>query len=448
MDQRTLVNILLGSAFSICILFTAYYSNQEQFLSIILPLSCSFLFFVLLLYRVFKFEDTSKEIWFLIGITKLGLAFTFPQLSDDIYRFWWDGWLSLHQLNPYLFTPDEIVNGNHSTSFLQPLESTYDLLNSKFYYSVYPPFSQLLFVTASSIASKDIITFSIILKIIYLMADAGVIIFLFKILKLLEKPRALAFLYAANPLIQIELLGNLHTEMFMIFFLTVSLYLILSSRFYKSGAVLGLSVLSKLNSLLYAPILIFYPKTLKGIFQLALSLSIVISVLFLILNDQVFNYWSSIKLYFKTFEFNSFIYSSARDWLFDHKYYELKDKLGLYLTLPFLVYLLFVVIKQHYKPEDNFLFPSAWKICFGFLLISSTVHPWYISPLILFSVFCYPLTTLVWSITIFFSYAFYDPHYSDYYTPLTFIEYGVCLCFFFLESKYTGLFRKFLNIKV
>lgn len=447
MGQRTFINILLGAAYCSSTLIAAYFSNQKHWLSIILPLSCSFLFFGLLLYRIFKFAKVNHEIWILIGITKLGLVFAFPHLSDDVYRFWWDGWLGIHQLNPYFFTPHDIVNNNYPDSFLQPLESSFELLNSKYYYSVYPPFSQLLFYIACSIASNNIIAFSIILKIFYLLADTGLIFFLFKILNLLGRPKTLAFLYAANPTIQIELLGNLHTEMFMLFFLTASIYFAMSSRPYSSGTALGFSVLSKLNSLLYAPFLLFCHKTKKTAIQFAFTLSLFISILFLFLNDSIFHYWNSLQLYFKTFEFNSFVYAFARDWLFDHQCYELKDRLGLLLMLPFLIYFLYMVIRQLYHPEQFFPFHSAWKVCFMFLLISSTVHPWYISPLILFSVFCYPITTLVWSFTILFSYAFYDPIYNAFTTNLTLVEYGICLCLFCLESKNPRLFRKLLNIE-
>jgi hypothetical protein len=40
---------------------------------------------------------------------RLLLLFAVPALSDDFYRFLWDGRLSLEGINPFLYTPRQLI---------------------------------------------------------------------------------------------------------------------------------------------------------------------------------------------------------------------------------------------------------------------------------------------------------------------------------------------------
>ena len=72
-------------------------------------------------------------------VLRLAVFWLPPGLSDDAYRYVWDGLVQTEGYNPYLHTPD--------SQELEALRSEhiYDELNSSGVYTVYPPVSQLVF---------------------------------------------------------------------------------------------------------------------------------------------------------------------------------------------------------------------------------------------------------------------------------------------------------------
>ncbi|MDQ2794026.1 MAG: hypothetical protein M3Y12_08465, partial [Bacteroidota bacterium] len=81
-----------------------------------------------------------------------------PALSDDVYRFRWDGLLVAHGVNPFRFRPDELIADGARTALPDPaarartlpeLQQLYRRLNSPHYYSVYPPVCQAIFGASS-----------------------------------------------------------------------------------------------------------------------------------------------------------------------------------------------------------------------------------------------------------------------------------------------------------
>jgi hypothetical protein len=54
------------------------------------------------------------------------------------------------------------------------------------------------------------------------------------------------------------------------------------------------------------------------------------------------------------------------------------------------------------------LFKRMTIAYFMYLLLSSTIHPWYILPFLMLSIYTNYLFPLVWSFTVFLSYTFYS----------------------------------------
>ena len=62
---------------------------------------------------------------------RLMLLFSFPNLSDDIFRFIWDGRMCSLGINPYGYLPSEIVD-NHAALGAE----LYSELNSPNYFTI------------------------------------------------------------------------------------------------------------------------------------------------------------------------------------------------------------------------------------------------------------------------------------------------------------------------
>ena len=79
----------------------------------------------------------------------------FPALSDDFYRFVFDGRLVVAGLNPYLILPDNFIQSTDYQSIISD-SFIYENLNSKQYFTVYPPFNQFLFGLVAWFSGKNL----------------------------------------------------------------------------------------------------------------------------------------------------------------------------------------------------------------------------------------------------------------------------------------------------
>ena len=169
-----------------------------------------------------------------------------PNLSQDFYRFIWDGNLVISGINPYLYTPNEILNwkeipiANHTLLF-----EGMGALSAK-HFSNYPPFNQALFAIAALFGGKSILGSVIILRLQIILADIGLLYFGRKLLDTLGKPKQTIFWYFLNPLVIIELTGNLHFEGVMLFFMVWALYLIVKKKWSPAAPNNAHTILTKL----------------------------------------------------------------------------------------------------------------------------------------------------------------------------------------------------------
>ncbi len=130
---------------------------------------------------------------------RLVLLLSIPNLSQDFYRFLWDGRMVLNGLNPYLFTPKSVINS--SEALFPQIQLLYEGMGplSARHFSNYPPIHQLPFVITALISSTSILGSVVGLRIIIILADIGVFIFGVKLLKTLKLPTKNIAYYFLNP---------------------------------------------------------------------------------------------------------------------------------------------------------------------------------------------------------------------------------------------------------
>ena len=124
------------------------------------------------------------------------------------------------------------------------------------HFSNYPPIHQLPFVITALISSTSILGSVVGLRMIIILADIGVFIFGVKLLKTLKLPTKNIAYYFLNPLVIIELTGNLHFEGLMLFFLVAAVYFLQQNKILRSGIFMSFSILTKLIPVLFLPLLI------------------------------------------------------------------------------------------------------------------------------------------------------------------------------------------------
>lgn len=368
------------------------------------------------------------------SIANMAIAFrlvawiAFPELSDDIYRFIWDGRLILDGVNPYLFTPTEFLASN----FEEPYESLFPMLNSSGYYSVYPIVIQC-FSAFGALAANDPYLASLIIKLPILIGELGTLWILPQILSKLKLDPRLYKLYALHPLVIIELCGNAHFEGLMIFFTVLSVRWLLVGKHWFAGIALALGVATKLIPLLFFP---FLWKALKwnARWRFAAAFGISCLVLFAPLLHPTFieHFGKSIDLYFRSFEFNASIYYVLRTIGFLMVEYNAIAWIG-----PGMLIATCAILGYLWLQQDQDLKDALLKAVIGlsaYYVLSTTVHPWYLTMLLLLSPIFKKPYMIVWPTVAFLSYSAYgNPAFKENNWILA-LEYGLVLASIIWES--------------
>lgn len=351
-------------------------------------------------------------------VFRLLFLFAIPNLSQDFYRFIWDGRMILEGLNPYLYTPDSFIqNGKLPVKQAQELYNGMGALSSS-HFTNYPPLNQLCFTIAALFSGKSILGSVIVMRVIIIAADIGTLYFGKKLLERLKVPSKRIFWYILNPFIIIELTGNLHFEGVMIFFLVWSLYLLHCGKWKWAAVVLACSISVKLIPLMFLPLFFWWFSEHKKDASTALSMTKLLSfytivgittlMLFLPFFSMKFinNYTETVGLWFGDFEFNASIYYLARAIGYAITGYNEIAIIGKILPIVTLIIILGFSFfkKNHTIPK---LTTSILLAFACYLFLSTTVHPWYIATLVILCVFTNYRFPLAWSLVVVLSYLAY-----------------------------------------
>ncbi len=429
----------------------AYFLERTEFNKLL------FLWFSLFgcFYLLIKSKNISTST--LIGLVilfRLIFLFAIPNLSQDFYRFIWDGRMILKGLNPYLSIPQSFIQQG-----IQPISEAYNLYNgmgemNASHYTNYPPINQLCFLIAALFASKSVFGSIIILRIIIILADIGILYYGKKLLQILNLPVKNIFWYALNPFIIIEMTGNLHFEPVMLFFLICSLYQLHQQKWTFAAILLACSISVKLIPLLFLPL--FYQwfikkeqKWLIGIQKLSLFYiitlaALIISFLPFYSSEFIKNYSDSVGLWFKKFEFNASFYYIFREIGYLFRGWNEIEIIG--KTTPFLTitFVLIVSFFRNNKSMIQLITALLFGLCF-YYFTTTTVHPWYLATPLILSIFTKYRFPVIWSIVIIFSYQAYENNPWKENLWFVAIEYILLYGFLIYELRKKGPFIKLLN---
>jgi uncharacterized membrane protein len=104
------------------------------------------------------------------------------------------------------------------------------------------------------------------MKLLFVLSDLGVVILIYKILRLLEQNPLYVIVYAWNPLVLKEFANSGHHDVLAICCVMAAVYFILKGKHTLSSACLGLGVLSKFYPLIFVPFFLFN-KQYKAFFK-------------------------------------------------------------------------------------------------------------------------------------------------------------------------------------
>ncbi|MGI4762287.1 MAG: hypothetical protein ACRYF0_16375 [Janthinobacterium lividum] len=366
-----------------------------------------------------------------------------PALSDDFYRFRWDGLLASHGHNPFAETPRQLLAHPPTDSAALPLAELRQLLphlNSPNYFSVYPPVCQGLYAAAAAAFPTSETGFLLAVRLALLLTDAGAAALLLWLLPRAGWPARRALAYLLHPLAIVEVMGNVHMEGVVVCFLLLAGALLVHRRVALAAGTLSLAVATKLLPLLVLPLLVrrlgwaqFWR------FGLVLGSSLLLLFLPFLSGELLGHIGRSLGLYFQSFEFNASIFYVLRalgNWQLG---YDLVGALGPLLGLGAAGLTLWLA-RRAGRPALAALPHWLLLTLSGYFALATTVHPWYLVPLVALSCFSPLRYARVWAGLAVLSYAAYrTPAYTESSLLLA-LEYGGVLAWVAAEY-YRGRWR-------
>ncbi len=329
-------------------------------------------------------EQVSTKEFLTVGIAfgiifRLTLLFTAPTLSDDIYRYVWDGKVASQGINPYVYPPD--------AEELKTLrdDSIYPNINHKEISTIYPPVSQLTFWGLYKL-DPSLTAF----KAAFFALDLLTIVVLILMLKNLGISLKRVLLYVWNPLIIVEISGSGHADIIGIFLLSLSLWFLTRKQFLWSNFTLALSFLTKFIALFLLPFVALVKKENKSV--LLLFFVVFATLLYLPYADAGEKLFSGLLVYTNKWRFNDSLFSlifsaTTKFWTQNtDSALEISKRLISVMFAGLYVYTI-LRFKKDFEREGNLWFFKIGLIFLGgFFLLSPTAHPWYLCWLLPFLV--------------------------------------------------------------
>jgi hypothetical protein len=161
---------------------------------------------------------------------------TRPALSDDMYRYIWDGRVQAAGINPYRYAPEDDA--------LRPLRDAeaFPSINRRSYArTIYPPGAQALFLLSHSLAGDHVVG----MKSLFVAFDLATLALLAWVLRMRGADPCGVVLYAWHPLPIWEFAQAGHVDAVALTFTVAAMAAVGIRRHTLGGALLGLATLVK-----------------------------------------------------------------------------------------------------------------------------------------------------------------------------------------------------------
>lgn len=403
MPKRTIALAVAGIVLASSILYITYGLERYQTVPMltVYTVAC-----VAYWYLCSRPHGQRWFVWLMGGAVLLRLLLipAMPNLSDDVYRFIWDGRLLVQGENPFAYLPSQIMERQLYRDLRGIDEYLFSLLNSPAYFTIYPPVNQAIFASAAWLFPDSVYHSILLIRLWLFLAELGSMFLFYKLLSLMKLPTDRLLLYALNPLVVLELTANLHFEALVVCMLLLSFYLLHREKLVLSSLCFALAVSTKLLPLILLPLYWRRLGTKKACQFYLLTACFTLLTFLPLLNSELIQGMSqSVGLYFQKFEFNASVYYLVREMGYIMKGYNIIASAGLWMAVSaFVAIILYVFVER----EASLPVASMW-VWLIYLAFSTTVHPWYVIPLLAFSLFSSYRFAVLWSWLVFFSYAGY-----------------------------------------
>jgi alpha-1,6-mannosyltransferase len=186
-----------------------------------------------------------RSIYFILLVAvllRVGPLLLPPYLSNDIYRYVWDGWVQGAGINPYRYIPSDEALRSLRDGMI------YTNINRVGYArTIYPPAAEMIYFAVTRVGEGVTA-----MKLAMLAFDGGTIFLILYLLRRSGAPQERVLIYAWHPLTVWEIAGSGHVDSALCFLLTLAFVARQKRLPSWTGAALAGATLIK-----YFPVLLF-----------------------------------------------------------------------------------------------------------------------------------------------------------------------------------------------
>jgi len=323
-------------------------------------------------------------LWILgVGIVMRALMIvSVPILEDDYFRYLWDGGVTVSGVNPYSYSPENVLDDNGVPEKLTELSGKaggiIENINNPSVRTIYPPITQSVFALSYMADPFNLITW----KIILLVFDFITLALLFYALRANNLPSSYLMIYWWNPLLVKEIFNSGHLDVLVFPFVLAGLILASQNRRIRSTLSLVIGIGIKLWPAFLLPLilrpLLTQPRRLAAALLL---IAIILGGLFVPVHMSGLDQSSGFIAYGERWQNNDSVFRGlilvsgpaldALGYGADHKYALARVLVASLIAL----WIVFITFSARFKNEDLYK-KSLFIIAFVFL-VSPTQFPWY-----------------------------------------------------------------------
>ncbi len=317
---------------------------------------------------------------------RVTLLFTIPTLSDDVYRYLWDGHLANAGVSPYALPLD-----SPRLDYLDiPLRAQ---ANNRWMASPYLPAAQFIFAGLTRLFPLTPLS----MQMAMVLFDFGNGLLLLMLLQLAKLPAHRLMLYFWNPLVVVSVAHGAHVDAWMVLLTLLAIWLMLARPSTRlAPLILAMATLTKILPALLLPVL-FWRWRWKFLVIYLLAVAAVLTVaagsVGWGLSDPLDGdgLFGAIRIYAEQWNFNSGLFHWLEIeilplWNIADPNQAAKQIVGL-----FMLSVLAIVWLKSRGLESS---PKTLRLMTGplmaYLLLTPTVHPWYALILLAFIPFLTP----------------------------------------------------------
>ena len=278
-----------------------------------------------------------------------------PTLSEDIYRYLWDGRLVAHGVNPFPHAPSDPALLRYHSELIHHL-------NHAGVPTIYPPAAQILFGAVALVSATPLAW-----KLALLGLEFILLVGLLDLLLRRGLPDDRLLLYYWNPLVLVESFGSGHVDLVAAAFLVATVALYERRRTMGAGFSFAMAVLTKYVPAMIVPWLIRRRAWL--LLGVAAAAAAILAAPFLGAGPAL---TTGLRIYARHWEFNGALY------------HLLREAIDSDLQIRYILAGAGVVATLAIAWRARSTSAAAFASMVAFLLLSPTVFPWYAVPVVAF----------------------------------------------------------------